>query len=135
MLISNLTQHGECKEGHLVATRFKQFWIKLANLLPFFYIPYNLTCYIWVSLKTWSVYVYANHNIITFITKNIINIQSWSNINIPLEKETKYRINDQKLATFKSWNFKAIFIHLMWISSGHLVQLVETSIYQNTICT
>jgi hypothetical protein len=25
MLISKLTQRGECKEGHLVATRFKHF--------------------------------------------------------------------------------------------------------------
>jgi hypothetical protein len=26
-------------------------------------------CYIWVSLRTWGVYVNANHNIITYITK------------------------------------------------------------------
>jgi len=35
MLIYDLIQHGECKEGHLVATKFKQFWINLAKLLPF----------------------------------------------------------------------------------------------------
>jgi hypothetical protein len=57
-------------------------------------------CYIWISLKIWGVYVYANHNINTYITKIIINIQSWSNINIyNLQKETKYKINDQKLDT------------------------------------
>jgi hypothetical protein len=67
MLISELTQHGECKEHHLVANRFKQFWMKLAILLPFIRFAYNVMCYIWVSLKTWGVYVSANHNIITYI--------------------------------------------------------------------
>ncbi len=33
----NLTRHGECKESHLMATKFKQFWIKLAKSLTFLY--------------------------------------------------------------------------------------------------
>jgi len=55
--------------GHLVATKFKQIWIKLEKILGIFFIPSNFMCYIWVSLRTWGVYVYANHNIITYITK------------------------------------------------------------------
>jgi hypothetical protein len=37
MLISDLIQHGECKEDHLVATKLKKIWIKLAKLLAFLY--------------------------------------------------------------------------------------------------
>jgi hypothetical protein len=69
MLISDLTQHGECKEGHLVATRFKTL-SKTCKTIAIFYIPYNLMCYNWVSLrKSWGIFVYANQNIITYITK------------------------------------------------------------------
>jgi hypothetical protein len=48
-----------------------------------------------------------------------------------LQKETKYNTNDQKLATLKSGHFKTIFIHLMGLLNGHLIDLVKTSIYQN----
>jgi len=62
----------------------------------------------------------------------IINIQSWSNINIyNLQKKTKYRINDQKLATIKSRHLKAIFIRLIGLLGGHLVEFVKVSIHQN----
>jgi hypothetical protein len=43
---------------------------KTCKIIDIFFIRYNHMCYIWVSLKTWCVYVYTNNNIITYITKN-----------------------------------------------------------------
>jgi len=71
-LISYLTQHRECKEGHLMATRFKQFWIKLAKILPFIRFAYNVMCYIWISLRIGSVYVFANHDIKYLTKKSLV---------------------------------------------------------------
>jgi len=68
MSFSYLTQHCECKEGHLVATKFKQFWIKLSKILPFIKFAYNVMCYIWISLRIGGVYVSTNHNI-KYLTK------------------------------------------------------------------
>ncbi len=48
-----------------------------------------------------------------------------------MQKETKYRINDQKLATLKSRHLKDIFIHLMGLLGGHLVEFVKAPIHQN----
>ncbi len=42
---------------------------KTCKILVILKIPFNLMCYIWVSLRTWGVYVYANHDIIKYITK------------------------------------------------------------------
>jgi hypothetical protein len=86
-------------------------------------------CYILLSLRTWSIYVYVNQNIITYINENIINIQSWSNINIHLQKETKYTLMTKNLL---SLNFDISNQSLkFWVLGGHLVQLVKASIYQN----
>jgi hypothetical protein len=56
--------------GHQIQTILN----KTYKILAIFNVPSNLMHYIWISLKTWSVYVYDNHNIITYITKYIINI-------------------------------------------------------------
>jgi hypothetical protein len=84
--------------------------------------------YIWVSLRTWGVYVNVNHNIITYITKKssiynvgiIINTQN-------LQNKTKYKTNDLKFATSKSKHLKVIFIHFMGLRNGHLVEGCNSS--------
>jgi hypothetical protein len=76
-------------------------------------------CYIWVSLRTWSVCQPQYNHI---YNKKIINIQCWFNINIQnLQKETKYRNNDQKFETLKFGHLKTIFIHFMGLPGGHLM--------------
>jgi hypothetical protein len=71
-------------------------------------------CYIWVNLRTLGVYVYANHNIITYTTKKFINIQSLSNIHIhDLQKKINYKTNDQKLATL-IFDISNQFSYISW---------------------
>jgi len=52
-------QGGPLGGGHQIQTILN----KTCKILGIFNILSNLMCYIWISLKIWGVYVYANHNI------------------------------------------------------------------------
>jgi hypothetical protein len=72
MWISYLIQHHECKEGHLMAIKFKQFWIKLAKILAFIIFAYNVMCYTWINLRIGGVYVFTNHNLKYLAKKSLV---------------------------------------------------------------
>ncbi len=73
----------------------------------------------------WGAYVYAKHNIIKngmkCFYKNFINIKFLSNIDIPLQENTKYTPNGRKFVILKSKQFLNMSCNAMdsQILGGH----------------